>query len=120
LFSEKNFDRLILDCTNPSQREYSIASGPDEFKNQLLKQFPDEVKAIETFFAMLKRIYKPQGSSAWLAVKLLPLWLMNVANFFGLPHHLSEFFSLSQRSTKDVVEVSNLKHLNAVIATIYL
>jgi hypothetical protein len=59
----------------PSQREYSIASGPDGFKNQLLKQFPDYVKGIETFFTLLKKAYKFQGSVAWFALKLLPLWL---------------------------------------------
>lgn len=90
----------------PSQREYSIASGPDGFKNQLLKQFPDEVKGIETFFTLLKKAYKPQGSVGWFALKLLPLWLVNALNFLGLPTYLNSFYSLSHRSTKDVVEVN--------------
>ncbi|XP_046641861.1 all-trans-retinol 13,14-reductase-like [Daphnia pulicaria] len=101
---EKIFDRLILDAMTPSQREYSIASGPDGFKNQLLKQFPDEVKGIETFFALLKKAYKPQGTMSWFGVKLLPLWLVNSLNYFGLLTYLSSFYSLSHRSTKNVVE----------------
>jgi hypothetical protein len=95
----------------PSQREYRITSGPDGFKNQLLKQFPDEVKGIETFFTLLKRAYNPKGTIAWYGVKLIPLWLMNVLNFFGLPLYLSDFYTLSRRSAKDVVEVS--QHRNS-------
>ena len=95
---------------NSSHQEFSIVSGPDEFKNQLLKQFPDEMKAIETFFTLLKRAYQPKGTVAWFGVKLLPLWLMKVLNFFGLPYYVSDFYSLSRRSLKDVVEVSQNKY----------
>jgi all-trans-retinol 13,14-reductase len=102
----------------PSQREYSIASGPDGFKNQLLKQFPDEVKGIETFFTLLKKAYKPQGTMSWFGVKLLPLWLVNSLNYFGLLTYLSSFYSLSHRSTKNVVEVN--QQANDIIIKFYL
>ena len=102
-----------------SQREFNIASGPDEFKNQLLKEFPDEIKAIETFFTLLKRAYQPKGTMAWFGVKLIPLWLMNVLNFFGLPYYLSDFYSLSRRSLKDVVEVSQNKYSKQIRYRMY-
>jgi hypothetical protein len=103
----------------PSQREYSIASGPDGFKNQLLKQFPNEVKGIETFFALLKKAYKPQGTMSWFGVKLLPLWLVNSLNYFGLLTYLSSFYSLSHRSTKNVVEVNQQANDNYKILPAY-
>ncbi len=104
----------------PAQREYSIASGPDSFKNQLLKQFPNEVKGIETFFTLLKKAYRPQGTMAWFGVKLLPLWLVNALNYFGLPTYLSNFYSLSHRSAKDVVEVSQQTNELPQIVKFYL
>lgn len=88
----------------PSQREYLIPSGRSAWKNQLLEQFPQEKKAIETFFSMVERATRQ--TKTWLIVKVLPIWVVSLASSLGLPRLLSEFFALGGRTLKDVVEVS--------------
>ena len=44
---------------------------------------------------------------------------MNVLNFFGLPYYLSDFYSLSRRSLKDVVEVSQNKNSKQIRYRMY-
>ncbi|KAI9564725.1 hypothetical protein GHT06_008466 [Daphnia sinensis] len=101
---DNNVERLILDAMSPSQREYTISSGPNAFENQLIKQFPDEAQGIKTFFRLLKRGYNPRGAMAWFAVKLLPIWFTKVLQFFGLPRLLSDFYALGERSVQEVLE----------------
>ena len=88
---------------SPTQREYLIPSGKDAWKNQLIQTFPEEKKATETFFSMVRKA-TIQGK-AWVIVKVLPLWIVNVAIWLGLPRLLSDFYSLGNRTLKDVVEV---------------
>ncbi|KZS15688.1 Uncharacterized protein APZ42_018888 [Daphnia magna] len=101
---DNNVERLMLDVLSPSQREYTISSGPDAFENQLIKQFPDEAQGIKEFFRLLKRAYDPRGTMAWFATKLLPLWFNKVLQFFGLPRLLSDFYALGERSVKEAIE----------------
>ncbi|XP_057369705.1 all-trans-retinol 13,14-reductase-like isoform X1 [Daphnia carinata] len=101
---DTNVERLIMDAMSPSQREYTITSGPDAFENQLIKQFPEEAQGIKEYFRLLKRAYSPQGSMSFFSFKLLPLWFINVLRFFGLPRLLSDFFALSKCSVKETVE----------------
>ncbi|KAK4020459.1 hypothetical protein OUZ56_002435 [Daphnia magna] len=100
----------MLDVMSPSQREYTISSGPDAFENQLIKQFPDEAQGIQEFFRLLKRAYDPRGTMAWFAVKLLPLWFNKVLQLFGLPRLLSDFYALGKKSVKEVLEVIQQQH----------
>ncbi|XP_057369707.1 all-trans-retinol 13,14-reductase-like isoform X2 [Daphnia carinata] len=101
---DTNVERLIMDAMSPSQREYTITSGPDAFENQLIEQFPDEAQGIKEYFRLLKRAYNPPGPMAWFAVKLLPLWFVNVLQFFRLPRLLSDFYTLGERSVYGTVE----------------
>jgi all-trans-retinol 13,14-reductase len=90
----------------PRRLECNVSSGKDAWKNQLLKEFPDERKAIEQFFAMMKRANRPFGYSlGCFAFKILPLWLVKVMCFFGLPCLLSDYFVLNKRSIQEVVKV---------------
>ncbi|XP_057369708.1 all-trans-retinol 13,14-reductase-like [Daphnia carinata] len=115
---DNNVERLMLDVMSPSRREYTISSGPDAFENQLIKQFPDEVQGIKEFFRLLKRAYNPRGTMAWFAVKLLPLWFVDVLRFFGLPRLLSDFYALGERSVKEVIE-SHIKNKDLQILLSY-
>jgi all-trans-retinol 13,14-reductase len=100
-----DLDSLITNNMSPSQQQYNIPTGPDVFKNQLIERFPNERKAIETYFTMVKRAHSPLSIVSLLAVKLLPLWFVNLLNLPGLSYRLSDFFALSRRSVKDIVEV---------------
>ncbi len=101
--SENNFDRVIVDAMSPTQREYNIPSGRGVWKNQLIEQFPEEQKAIETFFSMVNKVTRQ--TKAWVMVKVIPIWLVKLISLFGLPRFLSDFYALGGRTLKDVVEV---------------
>ena len=94
---------MVVEAGTPRQRQYSIPSGKGVWKKQLLEQFPAETKAIETFFQMVDRV--SSGTKAFVIVKILPIWLVRWCNRFGLLKLFSDFFSLSNRRLKDVVEV---------------
>ncbi len=103
--SDEIYDRVILDPMSPTKREYSIPSGLGVWEKQLIKSFPDERKAIETFFSMVKRVnHQIKG---WILVKFLPLWLVNLMNLFGLPRFLSDFYAWDRRTLAEVIEVIN-------------
>lgn len=87
----------------PTQREYLIPSGQGVWKKQLIETFPEEEKAIETFFSMVRRATDTR--KAWIIVKVLPLWIVNLAIWLGLPRLLNDFYYLGGRTLKDVVEV---------------
>jgi all-trans-retinol 13,14-reductase len=90
---------------SPQKREYSIPSGLGVWKKQLINSFPDERKAIETFFSMVKRVnHQIKG---WILVKVLPLWLVNLMNLFGLPRFLSDFYAWDGHTLTEVIEVIN-------------
>lgn len=92
---------------SPTQREYSIPSGRGVWKKQLIEKFPDERKAIETFFFMVDRV--SHQTKAWIMVKVVPIWLVNLISLLGLPRFLSDFFALGSRTLKDVAEVIKQK-----------
>lgn len=54
-FQELNphFDTIQIG-QGEDKREYTIVSGKTEMKSHLLKQFPDDAEAIETFFKIMK------------------------------------------------------------------
>lgn len=100
---ENNYDRVIVDVMSPTQREYSIPSGRGVWKKQLIERFPEERKAIETFFSMVNRVSR--HTKGWIMVKVLPIWLVKLVSLFGLPRFLSDFYALGGRTLKDVIEV---------------
>ncbi|EFX72451.1 hypothetical protein DAPPUDRAFT_308270 [Daphnia pulex] len=101
---ENGFDRVIMNSTSPLRRDCSVSSGKDAWKNQLLKEFPGERKAIEQFFALMKRANHPLGYSLGMSVlKTIPLWLAKAMCFLGLPCLLSDYFVLNKRSLEQVV-----------------
>ena len=104
-FLDNVYDRVVVDIMSPSQRVYDIPAGRGVWKNQLLERFPEERKAIETIFSMVNKA--SHQTKAWIMVKVLPIWLVNLASLIGLPRYLSDFFGLGSRTLQDVIEVIN-------------
>ena len=86
-----------------SKRRFSIPSGPNAFRDELIERFPEEEKAILKFFSMVGRVRKQ--TKAFALIKILPLWLVRFLNMLRLPYFLSDFFSLGRKTVKEVVEV---------------
>lgn len=86
-----------------SKRRFSIPSGRNAFRDDLIERFPEEEKAILKFFSMVERVRKQ--TKAMVLVKILPLWLVRWLNRLRLPYFLSDFFALGSKTVKEVVEV---------------
>lgn len=81
----------------PQRLECNVSSGKDAWKNQLLKEFPDERKAIEQFFALMKRANRPFGYSLGIfAFKILPLWLVKSDVLLGFAVSSERLFCIKQ------------------------
>lgn len=50
---KQHFDSIVIE-DGEEQRDYTILSGKTEMERNLKKQFPDDVKAIEEFFKIMK------------------------------------------------------------------
>ena len=50
---DKHFDTIIIG-TGEERRKYTIYTGKTEMEEHLKKQFPNDVKAVEEFFKIMK------------------------------------------------------------------
>lgn len=55
---DKHFDTLVIDSGEKS-RKYTIHSGKTEMEEHLKEQFPDDTKAVEEFFKIMKVVHLP-------------------------------------------------------------
>ncbi|XP_026171648.1 inactive all-trans-retinol 13,14-reductase [Mastacembelus armatus] len=101
-FQELNqhFDTIRIG-RGDEKREYTIFSGKTEMKSHLMKQFPDDTKAIEKFFDIMKISAK---KTHYLAVlKLIPQWVSLFLLKSGIANLISPVFSLSGTCATDLV-----------------
>ncbi|CAL1599926.1 unnamed protein product [Knipowitschia caucasica] len=82
-------------------REYTIFSGKTTMKSHLIKQFPDDKEAIETFFNIMKICAKKTHYLATL--KLIPQWVSLLLLKSGLADLVSPVFKLSGTCATELV-----------------
>uniref|UniRef100_A0A8D3A6B7 Si:ch1073-13h15.3 n=1 Tax=Scophthalmus maximus TaxID=52904 RepID=A0A8D3A6B7_SCOMX len=101
-FQELNqhFDTIQIGLGD-ERREYTMVSGKTEMKAHLLKQFPDERKAIETFFEIMKVSAKKTHYLATL--KLIPRWVSLFLVKSGIADLVSPVFRLSGTCATELV-----------------
>ena len=92
-----------FDFVRVGQREYPVASGMTEWKNLLMKQFPDEKRAI---YRYLKLLYSTKNSGMYLVMmKFLPLWFVNFLIKTGLLRVITGVWSgPAMQTTRSVIE----------------
>ncbi|XP_061787787.1 inactive all-trans-retinol 13,14-reductase [Nerophis lumbriciformis] len=118
-FQELNqhFDTIQIGLGD-DKREYSIFSGKTEMKAHLLKQFPDDTDAIETFFQIMKVSAKKTHYLATL--KLLPQWLSLFLLKSGIADAASSVFRLSGTSATDLVnKLTANKDLHVIFSYLF-
>lgn len=129
---KQHFDTIHIGLDD-HKREYTILSGKTDMKNHLMKQFPEDTEAIETFFKIMK-VPRPHRSTStpslhhqvfsspsalltpsllhqisakkthYLAtLKLIPQWVSLLLLKSGLANLLSEVFRLSGTSATELV-----------------
>ncbi|XP_072312639.1 inactive all-trans-retinol 13,14-reductase [Eucyclogobius newberryi] len=99
-------------------REYTIFSGKTAMKAHLLKQFPDDKEAIETFFKIMKICAKKTHYLATL--KLIPQWIALLLLKSGLADFFSPVFKLSGTCATDLVNtLTSNKDLHVIFAYLF-
>ncbi|KAJ0016162.1 hypothetical protein NQD34_014452 [Periophthalmus magnuspinnatus] len=97
---EQHFDTIQIG-EGQELREYTIFSGKTAMKAHLMKQFPDDKEAIETFFKIMKVCAKKTHYLATL--KLIPQWVSLLLLKSGLADLVSPVFKLSGTCATDLV-----------------
>ncbi|KAI9541190.1 hypothetical protein NQZ68_032973 [Dissostichus eleginoides] len=118
-FQELNqhFDTIMIG-QGEEKREYTIFSGKTEMKAHLMKQFPDDTEAIETFFNIMKVSAKKTHYLATL--KLIPQWVSLFILKSGIGNLLTEVFRLSGTGATDLVNtLTSNKDLHVIFSYLF-
>ncbi|KAK7134228.1 hypothetical protein R3I93_017592 [Phoxinus phoxinus] len=95
---KQHFDSIVIE-DGEKNRDYTILSGKTEMEHNLKKQFPDDVKAIEEFFKIMK-ITARQVALLGI-IKLIPQWLALFLIKSGIADFCSPIFRLSESSATE-------------------
>ncbi|XP_075896603.1 inactive all-trans-retinol 13,14-reductase [Nelusetta ayraudi] len=114
---KQHFDTIHIGLDD-HKREYTILSGKTDMKNHLMKQFPEDTEAIETFFKIMKISAKKTHYLATL--KLIPQWVSLLLLKSGLANLLSEVFRLSGTSATELVSsLTSNKDLHVIFSYLF-
>ncbi|KAL4660500.1 putative all-trans-retinol 13,14-reductase [Arapaima gigas] len=89
---DHHFDTIFIG-TGDERRDYHIRAGKTEMAEHLKEQFPEDTKAIDAFFEIMKISARKTHYLATL--KLIPLWLALFLLKTRIAHLLSSIFKLS-------------------------
>ncbi|KAK1881799.1 Inactive all-trans-retinol 1314-reductase [Dissostichus eleginoides] len=113
----QHFDTIMIG-QGEEKREYTIFSGKTEMKAHLMKQFPDDTEAIETFFNIMKVSAKKTHYLATL--KLIPQWVSLFILKSGIGNLLTEVFRLSGTGATDLVNtLTSNKDLHVIFSYLF-
>ncbi|XP_033975522.1 inactive all-trans-retinol 13,14-reductase [Trematomus bernacchii] len=113
----QHFDTIVIG-QGEEKREYTIFSGKTEMKAHLMKQFPDDTEAIETFFNIMKVSAKKTHYLATL--KLIPQWVSLFILKSGIGNLLTEVFRLSGTGATDLVNtLTSNKDLHVIFSYLF-
>ncbi|XP_055005889.1 inactive all-trans-retinol 13,14-reductase [Boleophthalmus pectinirostris] len=118
-FQELNqhFDTIQIG-EGEEQREYTIFSGKTAMQAHLIKQFPDDKEAIETFFKIMKICAKKTHYLATL--KLIPQWVSLLLLKSGLADWVSPVFKLSGTCATELVNtLTSNKDLHVIFSYLF-
>ncbi|KTG11706.1 hypothetical protein cypCar_00020360 [Cyprinus carpio] len=105
--------------TGTQRKEYTIYNGKKQMEAHLKKQFPNDTKAVEELFKIMKICSKKIHLLCML--KMFPLWFARFIVWSGIADLISPIFRYSRTSTTDVVKslTSNLDLLTVFSQIFY-
>uniref|UniRef100_A0A671YE94 Si:ch1073-13h15.3 n=1 Tax=Sparus aurata TaxID=8175 RepID=A0A671YE94_SPAAU len=114
---KQHFDTIQIGVGD-DKRDYTIFSGKTEMKAHLLKQFPDDTEAIETFFKIMKVSAKKTHYLATL--KLIPQWVSLFLLKSGIADLVSPVFRLTGTCAADFVNtLTSNKDLQVIFSYLF-
>nr|XP_055032789.1 inactive all-trans-retinol 13,14-reductase [Misgurnus anguillicaudatus] len=96
---DQRFDHLVIGA-GEERRDYSIYTGKTEMEQHLKKQFPEDVKAVEKFFKLMK--IAASRTPLLAILKLIPRWLALFLLKTGMADFCSSVFRLSGTSATEM------------------
>jgi len=95
-------------------RSYPVRAGNEAWKEQLKKQFPDEIEAIDKYVQMMKTT--KASVIIHFALKLAPLWVVRLALITGVLRLLTNLFKpeYTKRSLDLIEGLTSNKDLQTV------
>lgn len=92
----------VVAIGEPGKKKFfEMKSGPrNVYRDNLVRQFPEEVNAIDKFMALLKR-NKAHFARATI-IKILPKWLSQILVSTGIIHLITRQFAESKKSLEEV------------------
>ncbi|KAG7227691.1 hypothetical protein INR49_029453, partial [Caranx melampygus] len=113
----QHFDTIQIGL-GEEKREYTMFSGKTEMKAHLLKQFPDDTEAIETFFKIMKVSAKKTHYLATL--KLIPQWVSLFLLKSGIANLCSPVFRLTGTCATDLANtLTSNKDLQVIFSYLF-
>eukprot|EP00092_Neocalanus_flemingeri_P062333 GFUD01075188.1.p1 GENE.GFUD01075188.1~~GFUD01075188.1.p1 ORF type:complete len:613 (-),score=151.65 GFUD01075188.1:74-1912(-) len=97
-------------------RVYPVSTGTHEWMKQLKKRFPEESKAIEKYFSMMKTT--KASTTIHGALKLLPLWLVKLILASRILHLITNLYK--PEYTKCVLDLVKGLTSNKDLQTVFL
>ncbi|XP_056585662.1 inactive all-trans-retinol 13,14-reductase-like [Triplophysa dalaica] len=97
---EPHVDTVVIGRGQASKK-YTIYSGKRNMEAHLKKQFPNDAKAVEKLFKIMKICTKKIHMLCML--KLIPLWFARLILCTGIVDWISPIFKYSRSSTEDVL-----------------
>ncbi|ROJ94860.1 All-trans-retinol 13,14-reductase [Anabarilius grahami] len=99
-------------------KKYTIYSGKKQMEAHLKKQFPNDTKAVEELFKIMKICSKKIHLLCML--KMVPLWFARFILWSGIADFISPIFRYSRTSTTDMVKsFTNNQDLLTVFSQIF-
>nr|B0S6C5.1 RecName: Full=Inactive all-trans-retinol 13,14-reductase; AltName: Full=Inactive all-trans-13,14-dihydroretinol saturase B; Short=RetSat B; AltName: Full=Retinol saturase (all-trans-retinol 13,14-reductase)-like protein; Flags: Precursor [Danio rerio] len=86
----------------PECKEYTIYNGKKQMEAHLKKQFPNDAKAVEEFFKIMKICSEKVRLLCML--KMVPLWFARFILRTGIADFISPILKYSRTSTSEVVK----------------
>ncbi|KAI5617644.1 putative all-trans-retinol 13,14-reductase, partial [Silurus asotus] len=109
---DQHFDTVVIG-RGEEIRKYSIHSGKTEMEEHLKKQFPDDAKAVEEYFKIMK--ISARKTHYLASLKLIPQWLALFLLKSGIAGLCSSIFRLiSTNATEVAASLTSNKDLHTV------
>ncbi|XP_076154996.1 inactive all-trans-retinol 13,14-reductase-like [Alosa pseudoharengus] len=113
----QHFDTVHIGL-GEEHREYSYYSGKTEMEANMKKQFPDDTKAVEEFFKLMKVCARK--TSYLVSLKLIPRWLALLLLKSGIADLYCNIFRLSGTSaTTWADQVTSNKDLQVIFSYLF-
>ncbi|XP_030638838.1 inactive all-trans-retinol 13,14-reductase-like [Chanos chanos] len=114
---EEHYDTMIIG-QGSNRRDYHVHAGKTEMRDSLVRQFPEDVEAVDELMRLMK--LSSRHTPLLASLKMMPLWLANFLIRTGLLDRISYIFRLASTSHSHMItKLTKNKDLQALSAYLF-